>query len=171
MTAEKSTALEELAALSTDFGESARSGLSSGDSRRIRTGAAPQQWCARPEEGTMTPGTTITPERITPETITPGAVAPALSARVIGAGCEENGRGSNERSSCVNGEYSACVHDEGIPSRRNERGMVSAEWAVGIIAAVAIAGVLLAIVTSGPVQDALLKFILQVIHSFSGFLK
>jgi hypothetical protein len=49
--------------------------------------------------------------------------------------------------------------------------MVSAEWAVGIIAAVAIAGVLLAIVTSGPVQDALLKFILMVIHSFSGFIK
>ena len=56
-------------------------------------------------------------------------------------------------------------------SRRNQRGMVSAEWAVGIIAAVAIAGVLLAIVTSGPVQDALLKFILMVIHSFSGFIK
>jgi TRAP-type uncharacterized transport system fused permease subunit len=49
--------------------------------------------------------------------------------------------------------------------------MVSAEWAVGIIAAVAIAGVLLGIVTSGPIHDALLKFILEVIHSFSGFLK
>ena len=56
-------------------------------------------------------------------------------------------------------------------SRRDQRGMVSAEWAVGIIAAVAIAGVLLGIVTSGPTQDALLKFILEVIRSFSGFLK
>jgi hypothetical protein len=66
-----------------------------------------------------------------------------------------------------------CTGDEDFAtlSRRNQRGMVSAEWAVGIIAAVAIAGVLLAIVTSGPVQDALLKFILMVIHSFSGFLK
>ena len=48
--------------------------------------------------------------------------------------------------------------------------MVSAEWAVGIIAAIAIAGVLLAVVTSGPVKAALLKFILLVINSFSGFM-
>ena len=57
-----------------------------------------------------------------------------------------------------------------MPARRNDRGMVSAEWAVGIIAAIAIAGVLLAVVTSGPVKAALLKFILLVIHSFSGFM-
>lgn len=60
---------------------------------------------------------------------------------------------------------------EAAPRRRDQRGMVSAEWAVGIIAAIAIAGVLLGIVTSGPVHDALLKFILMVIHSFSGFLQ
>jgi hypothetical protein len=54
---------------------------------------------------------------------------------------------------------------------RNQRGMVSAEWAVGIIAAVAIAGVLLSIVTSGPIQDALLDFILKVIRSFSDYIK
>jgi hypothetical protein len=48
----------------------------------------------------------------------------------------------------------------------DQRGMVSAEWAVGIVAAVAIAGVLLAVVTSGEVQDALLKFLLWVIKSF-----
>jgi Protein of unknown function (DUF4244) len=60
---------------------------------------------------------------------------------------------------------------DAAPSRRDQRGMVSAEWAVGIIAAIAIAGVLLGIVTSGPVHDALLKFILMVIHSFSGFLQ
>jgi Protein of unknown function (DUF4244) len=53
-----------------------------------------------------------------------------------------------------------------IPARRGQRGMVSAEWAVGIVAAVAIAGVLLAVITSGPVQDALMKFILWVIESF-----
>ena len=51
-------------------------------------------------------------------------------------------------------------------ARRGQRGMVSAEWAVGIVAAVAIAGVLLAVVTSGEVQDALLKFLLWVIKSF-----
>jgi hypothetical protein len=60
---------------------------------------------------------------------------------------------------------------EAPASRRNQRGMVSAEWAVGIIAAIAIAGVLLGIVTSGPVHDALLKFILMVIRSFSGFMQ
>ena len=51
-------------------------------------------------------------------------------------------------------------------ARRGQRGMVSAEWAVGIVAAVAIAGVLLAVVTSGDVQDALLKFLLWVIKGF-----
>ena len=56
------------------------------------------------------------------------------------------------------------------PARLTDRGMVSAEWAVGIIAAIAIAGVLLAVVTSGPVKAALMQFILLVIHSFSGFL-
>lgn len=60
---------------------------------------------------------------------------------------------------------------DGAQTRRNQRGMVSAEWAVGIIAAVAIAGVLLGIVTSGPIHDALLKFVLMVIQSFSGFLQ
>ena len=55
---------------------------------------------------------------------------------------------------------------EAMPSRRDQRGMVSAEWAVGIVAAVAIAGVLLAVITSGQVQDALLKFILWVIKGF-----
>ena len=60
---------------------------------------------------------------------------------------------------------------EAPSSRRGQRGMVSAEWAVGIIAAIAIAGVLLGIVTSGPVHDALLKFILMVINSFSGFMQ
>ena len=49
--------------------------------------------------------------------------------------------------------------------------MVSAEWAVGIIAAVAIAGVLLAIVTSGEVEKTLLNFILMVIRSFSDYIK
>lgn len=58
----------------------------------------------------------------------------------------------------------------GSEVRRDQRGMVSAEWAVGIIAAIGIAGVLIAVVTNGAVQDALLKFVLQLIHSFSGFM-
>ena len=54
-----------------------------------------------------------------------------------------------------------------VVRRRNQRGMVSAEWAVGLIAAVAIAGVLVAIVTTGNVKQAILKFILMVIDAFS----
>ena len=50
---------------------------------------------------------------------------------------------------------------------RSQRGMVSAEWAVGIIAAIAIAGVLLSIVVSGPVKSALLKVILSIIKMFT----
>jgi hypothetical protein len=61
--------------------------------------------------------------------------------------------------------------ETGPRSRRNQRGMVSAEWAVGIIAAVALAGVLLAIVTNGETEAALLKFILDVIRSFSNYIK
>lgn len=71
------------------------------------------------------------------------------------------------------GEYEVADQIEGeleptcsAPVRRSQRGMVSAEWAVGIVAAVAIAGVLLAVITSGQVQDALMKFILWVIEQF-----
>jgi hypothetical protein len=55
------------------------------------------------------------------------------------------------------------------PRRHAERGMVSAEWAVGIVAAVAIAGVLLAVVTTGAVKDALLRIVLQVLSTFLKF--
>ena len=58
------------------------------------------------------------------------------------------------------------------PSRREprgQRGMVSAEWAVGIVAAVAIAGVLLAVVTSGAVKAALLGIVLKVLSTFLKF--
>lgn len=58
-----------------------------------------------------------------------------------------------------------------VPARagRAERGMVSAEWAVGIVAAVAIAGVLLAVVTSGAVKAALLGIVLKVLSTFLKF--
>lgn len=68
------------------------------------------------------------------------------------------------------GEGSIESPEIGLVAPRNQRGMVSAEWAVGIIAAVALAGVLIAVITNGPVQAALLKFVLQVIHSFSGYI-
>ncbi len=54
------------------------------------------------------------------------------------------------------------------PWRRNQRGMVTAEWAVGIIAAAGLAGVLIIVVTHGAVRDALLQFILHVVHFISG---
>ena len=55
------------------------------------------------------------------------------------------------------------------PRGRGERGMVSAEWAVGIVAAVAIAGVLLAVVTTGAVKAALLGIVLKVLSTFLKF--
>ena len=61
----------------------------------------------------------------------------------------------------------AVVHRGG--SSVHQRGMVSAEWAVGIVAAVAIAGVLLAVVTTGQVKSALLHVVLTVIATFSKF--
>jgi Protein of unknown function (DUF4244) len=112
----------------------------------------------------MTPGTTITAGTATARSHQPGAATRDLSVverdATVGAsacaGCDDVAYGGDQDSAL---------------SRRNQRGMVSAEWAVGIIAAVAIAGVLLGIVTSGPVHDALLNFILMVIRSFSGFVK
>lgn len=57
--------------------------------------------------------------------------------------------------------------EEGLVGRWDQRGMVSAEWTVGIIAAIAIAGVLLAVVTSGPVESLLLKVVLAIIKTFT----
>lgn len=56
-------------------------------------------------------------------------------------------------------------------ARRDERGLVSAEWVLGIIAAAALAGVLLAIVTSGPVEESLVKVVLDIIGRLTGLLK
>lgn len=65
----------------------------------------------------------------------------------------------------------AVVWAASVPARgrSTERGMVSAEWAVGIVAAVAIAGVLLAVVTSGAVKAALLGIVLKVLSTFLKF--
>ncbi len=50
-----------------------------------------------------------------------------------------------------------------VSRRRSERGLVSAEWAMAIIAAVAIVGVLVAVLTSGPVKEMLTKVIVEVL--------
>ena len=55
-----------------------------------------------------------------------------------------------------------------VVARRTQRGMVSAEWAVGLIAAIAVAGVLLAVVTNGAVRNALLGVILKIIGTMAG---
>lgn len=54
-----------------------------------------------------------------------------------------------------------------VVRRHNQRGMISAEWAVGLIAAIAIAGVLLSVVTNGAVKEGILEFVLMVIRAFS----
>lgn len=81
------------------------------------------------------------------------------------------GTGASASEGCGPG---TCVPVEwavSVPVRRarTERGMVSAEWAVGIVAAVAIAGVLLAVVTSGAVKAALLGIVLKVLSTFLKF--
>ena len=55
-----------------------------------------------------------------------------------------------------------------VVARRSQQGMVSAEWAVGLIAAIAVAGVLLAVVTNGAVRAALLAIILKIIGTMAG---
>ena len=56
-----------------------------------------------------------------------------------------------------------CRPVSAVEPSRNQRGMVTAEWAVGIIAAAGLAGVLIAVLTTGPVESALLKVILHFI--------
>ena len=91
---------------------------------------------------------------------------------VIGTGPEvpvagaEQGCGRAQREAGPVVEWAPSVPAAG---RRTERGMVSAEWAVGIVAAVAIAGVLLAVVTSGAVKAALLGIVLKVLSTFLKF--
>lgn len=91
-------------------------------------------------------------------TATGDLVVPVLAADL--AEVEPSGDGANGVALIAQGR-------EASAARRDERGMVSAEWTVGIIAAVAIAGVLLAVVTSGPVEDLLLKVVLGIIKTFT----
>ncbi len=58
----------------------------------------------------------------------------------------------------------------GAVSRRDERGLVSAEWVLGIVAAAALAGVLLSIVTNGEVEKSLVAVVLDIIGRLTGLL-
>ena len=50
-------------------------------------------------------------------------------------------------------------------ARRGERGMITAEWAIGIIAAVSMAGIVLYLVVHGPLKELLTQLILQIIKT------
>lgn len=66
---------------------------------------------------------------------------------------------------CTTQELEVSHHFHPGRRTRDQRGLVTAEWAVGIIAAAGLAGVLIAVITSGPVQSALLKVILHFISA------
>jgi hypothetical protein len=85
----------------------------------------------------------------------------ALEGRAVGEVCDRSEAGS--------GGVVDWMPSVPVGGRLAERGMVSAEWAVGIVAAVAIAGVLLAVVTSGAVKAALLGIVLKVLSTFLKF--
>jgi hypothetical protein len=81
-----------------------------------------------------------------------------------------SGLAANEAVGEAASEAALAVQPAWRVRRSCQRGMVSAEWAVGLIAAIAIAGVLVSIVTSGPVRDSLLHVVLNVIAWISGTL-
>jgi hypothetical protein len=96
-----------------------------------------------------------------------GPTAPAAGAAGLDHGGVDGER--DGRPGTADAVVLAWASSVPAPARRAERGMVSAEWAVGIVAAVAIAGVLLAVVTSGEVKAALLGIVLKVLSTFLKF--
>lgn len=52
--------------------------------------------------------------------------------------------------------------------RMCERGMVTAEWAIGVIAAVSLAGLLLALVLNGPLKTVISNIVLGIIKQVAG---
>ena len=72
---------------------------------------------------------------------------------------------TTEVGQCTTQELEVSQHFRPRRPTRDQRGLVTAEWAVGIIAAAGLAGVLIAVITSGPVQAALLKVILHFISA------
>lgn len=55
----------------------------------------------------------------------------------------------------------------GVVADRHERGVVSAEWAVAIIAAIALATLLVNIITGGAVESALNEIVLNIIKTIA----
>lgn len=51
---------------------------------------------------------------------------------------------------------------------RDERGMSTAEYAVGTLAAIAVAGLLLTVVTSGPVEQMVLDVVKKMFELILG---
>ncbi len=52
-----------------------------------------------------------------------------------------------------------------VGKRRNQRGMTTAEYAVGTVATVSFVGVLIAIINNGEFQDALWRIIMAIIKA------
>jgi len=98
------------------------------------------------------------------EQVQDAVVRTGLAVPVVGRDGQAGDRTAVEGSAVV--EWMPSVP---VAGRHAERGMVSAEWAVGIVAAVAIAGVLLAVVTSGVVKDQLSRIVLTVLKTFLKF--
>lgn len=71
-------------------------------------------------------------------------------------------------------EIAPVVAQQGVAQRMKalgQRGLVSAEWALVIIAAAALAGVLGAVLTDGTVQTLLLDLIGKIIKNFATDIK
>ncbi|GAA3637347.1 DUF4244 domain-containing protein [Microlunatus ginsengisoli] len=57
----------------------------------------------------------------------------------------------------------------GLARRLGDRGMVTAEWAVGVVVAVSLAGLLLLFVVKGPAKDLITGIILKIINAVSAW--
>ncbi len=68
-------------------------------------------------------------------------------------------------------KYAAKARPASNVRRACQRGMVTAEYAVGILAAVALALVLLKVITNNNFFTMVLKFVLKVIQTVSGQIK
>ncbi len=53
--------------------------------------------------------------------------------------------------------------------RAYERGMVTAEWAIGVVVAVSLAGLLLLFIVKGPAKEVITGIILKIINQVSGW--
>lgn len=55
-----------------------------------------------------------------------------------------------------------------VPLTRGERGMTTAEYAVGVIAVIALVGVFISVIIGGPFAAAMSDLALKVIDTISG---